>query len=117
MFPIQCNPSQLKTLFDSIELRYDEVPFSKTYFENMNIKCRWKNINRRVRSDAPQVVKDWNYHAAYSTRSNHMGSFFEVTNNNLSTYKKEQSIMLHSCLRDKFLVPDLALYDDKNYPF
>ncbi len=66
-FPICCNPSQLETLFDLIKLWYDEVPFSKTYLENTNIKRRWKNINQRVRSDAPQVVKDWNYHAAYST--------------------------------------------------
>ncbi len=58
LFPTCCNPSQLETLFDSIKLWYDDVPFSKTYFENMNIKRRRKNINQRVRSDAPQVVKD-----------------------------------------------------------
>ena len=34
------NHSELENLFDSIELQYDEVPFSKTYFENMNIKRR-----------------------------------------------------------------------------
>ncbi len=117
LFPIQCNPSQLETLLDSIKLWYDDVPFSKTYFENMNIKRRRKNINQRVRSDAPQVVKDWNYHTAYSICLNQMGSFFVVTNNNLSKYNKEQSVMLHSFLRDKFLVPDLALYNDQNNPF
>ncbi len=75
LFPVCCNQSQLETLFDSIELRCDEVPFFKTYFENMNVKRRLKKINERVRSDAPQIVKDWNNHASYSTRSNQMGSF------------------------------------------
>jgi len=37
-FPICCNPSQLEILFDSIKLWYNEVPFSKTYFKNMNTK-------------------------------------------------------------------------------
>ncbi len=103
--PSRKNHSELENLFDSIELQYDEVPFSKSYLENMNIKRRSKKINQRVRSDAPQVVKDWNFHAVYSTRSYQMGSFFVVTNNNLSNYKKEQSIMLKSTLKDKFLVP------------
>ncbi len=94
-FSICCNPSQLETLFDSIELQYDKASFSKTYFENMNIKRRWKNINQRVQHDAPQPVKDWNYHAAYFTCSNQMGLFFMVTNNDLSEYKKDQSVMLH----------------------
>ncbi len=117
LFPICCNPSQLETLFDSIGHWYDDVPFSKTYFKSIDINHRLKNINQRVRSNAPQAVKDWNYHAAYSTCSNQMGLFFVVTNNKLSEYKKEQSVMLHSFLRDKFLVPDLALYDDENNPF
>ncbi len=40
-----------------------------------------------------------------------------VTNNDLLTYKKEQPVILHTCLRDKFLVPDLASYNDQNNPF
>ncbi len=62
----------------------------------MNIKKRWKNINQRVRPDAPQPVKVWNYHATYSTCSKQMGALFVVTNIDLSGYKKEQSVMLHS---------------------
>ncbi len=46
-----------------------------------------------------------------------MGSFFVVTNNDLSDYKKEQSIMLQSTLKDKFLIPDLSSYDDQSNPF
>ena len=111
------NQSELEKLFDSIELQYDEVPFSKTYFENGNLKRRLKKINERVRSDAPKVVKEWNNHASYSTRSCQMGSFFVVTNNDLSDYKKEQSIMLQSTLKDKFLIPDLSSYDDQSNPF
>ncbi len=94
-FPICCNPSQLETLFDSIGHWYDDVPFSKTYFKSIDINHRLKNINQRVRSNAPTVVKDWNYHAVYSTHSNQMGLFFVVTNNDLSEYKKDQSVMLH----------------------
>ncbi len=45
------------------------------------------------------------------------GVDFRGHQNDLFTYKKEQSVMLYSFLRGKFLVPDPALYDDQNNPF
>ncbi len=46
-----------------------------------------------------------------------MASFFVVTNNDLSEYKKEKAVALQPILRDKFLVPELATYHDPSNRF
>ncbi len=75
LYPIHSTPSRLNITFNSVKLGYDEVQFCKTYFATMNIKRQLKNINQRVWLEVPQVVKDWNIYAAYSTCSNNMTSF------------------------------------------
>ncbi len=112
-----CKHERVNFSFDSVRLSGEVCPFSRTNVLNNKNKRQSSQIAGKIRINALESVHCWNKRCNFTTRSNSVSSFLNIMKKNKSLLSKCDVAITPAHLKEKFIVPDMQSYKDKETTF